>query len=747
MVEFVINSSMSIQEFKKVVKDATYLNLEVYFNDEIATDDSLIYEINGGNRFEETTIEISNDELVSNFYGRINKYFGLKILLKKRLENKYIPEYSSMGEEIYFRIGRKDAIICPFTGETISGLDQKLPVEIELNWIYEDLELNGKIYFVVEFANADWEIVTNDNFEFDWGSPIRNLTAFYIYSPFALKFFKLIFEEEKTLEEYFDEEYNQDKPLNKRKNIIIEDMIKEKLNGPKTEENEGLIKAIDTKKFLFKGNVITENLSYDDTKFNINFSSVEHLDILEEAVNEYIGDYDLLSRYDNFYGDELNDSFKYFGTLKEVYTTYLEEVPEIETSKDEIPISSNTDNSEIKMEDKLETETIKEDIPASSNNDNEGYFDEVVVETILKRAISRGLYVDGMGNIRIYPSSMEKKPKYDCHGDEDYDIEDYVWRENKILSQVTESAHNTNEIKVEIKPDLIDNVQFYTLSIKGIFHSIGLIDINKYPDIINSFDSFEKSYKNADPFAKYVNDNYTKEGIISNFYEDIENFDIDYLYENQSTMIIQTNASKFRNQLKNYIATITDPYGEVVFVGTLNDLIKLKKLDSKEFNHQEANQKILLISKKKYMHTEIKFKVNGKFNINLIKAKCLNLRFKEDNVFCLNEIFYNNHDNVNKLNEKYVENIINYLPKLLTTINLIDNRLEGKTFKVIEAGPTKKLIDDKIYEYGGRIHNYVYKTTNFLVLGDPDWGGSHVWRANRLGTKTLTVEEFFKMVE
>jgi len=76
----------------------------------------------------------------------------------------------------------------------------------------------------------------------------------------------------------------------------------------------------------------------------------------------------------------------------------------------------------------------------------------------------------------------------------------------------------------------------------------------------------------------------------------------------------------------------------------------------------------------------------------------------------------------------------------------VSDVLKGLTFVVTGTlkGYTRKEIEDTIKRYGGRVASSVSRLTNYLIVGENP--GSKLDKARQLGVKTITEEEFNKMI-
>ncbi len=76
----------------------------------------------------------------------------------------------------------------------------------------------------------------------------------------------------------------------------------------------------------------------------------------------------------------------------------------------------------------------------------------------------------------------------------------------------------------------------------------------------------------------------------------------------------------------------------------------------------------------------------------------------------------------------------------------VSDALKGLTFVVTGTlkGYTRKEIEDTIKKYGGRVASSVSRLTNYLIVGENP--GSKLGKARQLGVKTITEEEFNKMI-
>ncbi len=76
----------------------------------------------------------------------------------------------------------------------------------------------------------------------------------------------------------------------------------------------------------------------------------------------------------------------------------------------------------------------------------------------------------------------------------------------------------------------------------------------------------------------------------------------------------------------------------------------------------------------------------------------------------------------------------------------VSDVLKGLTFVVTGTlkGYTRKEIEDTIKKYGGRVASSVSRLTNYLIVGENP--GSKLDKARQLGVKTITEEEFNKMI-
>lgn len=76
----------------------------------------------------------------------------------------------------------------------------------------------------------------------------------------------------------------------------------------------------------------------------------------------------------------------------------------------------------------------------------------------------------------------------------------------------------------------------------------------------------------------------------------------------------------------------------------------------------------------------------------------------------------------------------------------VSDVLKGLTFVVTGTlkGYTRKEINDTIKKYGGRVSSSVSRLTNYLIVGENP--GSKLDKARQLGVKTITEEEFNKMI-
>ncbi len=76
----------------------------------------------------------------------------------------------------------------------------------------------------------------------------------------------------------------------------------------------------------------------------------------------------------------------------------------------------------------------------------------------------------------------------------------------------------------------------------------------------------------------------------------------------------------------------------------------------------------------------------------------------------------------------------------------VSDALKGLTFVVTGTlkGYTRKEIEDTIKKYGGRVASSVSRLTNYLIVGENP--GSKLDKARQLGVKTITEEEFNKMI-
>ena len=106
---------------------------------------------------------------------------------------------------------------------------------------------------------------------------------------------------------------------------------------------------------------------------------------------------------------------------------------------------------------------------------------------------------------------------------------------------------------------------------------------------------------------------------------------------------------------------------------------------------------------------------------------------------------------VRELNEPHMISLIKRLKEYGVNTAFeklqIDNRFEGMTFVLTGTLPTLKRNDAKalIEKYGGKASGSVSKKTSYVLAGEE--AGSKLTKAQELGVKIITEEEFLKMTE
>ena len=201
--------------------------------------------------------------------------------------------------------------------------------------------------------------------------------------------------------------------------------------------------------------------------------------------------------------------------------------------------------------------------------------------------------------------------------------------------------------------------------------------------------------------------------------------------------------------------------GLIKSVADLYRLTVTELMDLENFKEKSANNLINAIEKSKGNSLDRLIFGLGIRNIGQASAKLLCAKFGDlDNIMSASAEEIAEIDGfgevmaesvVRELNEPHMISLIKRLKEYGVNTAFeklqIDNRFEGMTFVLTGTLPTLKRNDAKalIEKYGGKASGSVSKKTSYVLAGEE--AGSKLTKAQELGVKIITEEEFLKMTE
>lgn len=203
------------------------------------------------------------------------------------------------------------------------------------------------------------------------------------------------------------------------------------------------------------------------------------------------------------------------------------------------------------------------------------------------------------------------------------------------------------------------------------------------------------------------------------------------------------------------------------FIKNIADIYKLKNfraelIEKKIFGKEKATDNVLNAIEESKKNNPAKLLTGlGIFGVGIAAAKDLIKNFGgieeisaasfEDlkNVSDIGEITANHIKNffANEENKKLLADLKNFGVNLKSEEKNFDSVIVGKIFVVTGKlkNYSREEISKKIEDFGGIVKNSVSKKTDFLIVGEDS--GSKLKKAQELGTKILSEEEFEQMFE